>query len=446
MGFIKSISTFGLCLGALSNVVAAQSLIPGADRLPECALSCFRQSIPETGCNATDLACLCPSDAFRLDATLCVQAACTVKETLTSRNVTADLCNDPTEGDDRVITILAVFLGLAALAVVLRIIARILTKAYFWWDDLCNLFAMGGCIAYAVVNFEAVGKGMGKDIWFLEFHHVNDVVRDFFINMLLYTTTRFLVRSSIILFYLRVFPLRSDNKLGRILVATLIANVVYNLSFFLTVVFQCQPISYFWTAWEGEHEGHCGNFTVLAWVAAITGIIFDAWLLALPFPQLLALNLHWKKKIMGSMMFSVGMAVVVISFIRLKTINQFTRASNPTRDVVELIIWSGIELDVGVICPCLPSLRLLLRKIMPRIIGTTGNYEMGSVANGTRGGTGARKSVGVGNMMGSGIVVSMSVKTSQDSRGDEKDCSASVTGLVRDPQRERRDKVWDGTA
>lgn len=39
MGFTPSISAFGLCLGALSNVVAAQSLIPGADSLPECAVS-----------------------------------------------------------------------------------------------------------------------------------------------------------------------------------------------------------------------------------------------------------------------------------------------------------------------------------------------------------------------------------------------------------------------
>lgn len=176
----------------------------------------------------------------------------------------------------------------------------------------------------------AVHIGMGTDIWFVPFDHVNDVMKDFFINMLLYTATRFLIRMSIILFYLRVFPLRSDNKLGRILVATLVGNTVYNLSFFLAVVFQCQPISHFWTSWEEAHDGHCGNITVLAWVAAITGIIFDAWLLALPFPQLLALNLHWKKKIMGSMMFGVGMAVVVISFIRLKTINKFTRTSNPT--------------------------------------------------------------------------------------------------------------------
>jgi len=125
--------------------------------------------------------------------------------------------------------------------------------------------------------------------------------------MLLYTVLRFLIRASIILFYLRVFPAGKNNRTGTILFYTMIMNVVYNLSFFFAVVFQCNPVSSFWTLWENLDDGHkCANVNALAWVAAITGIIFDVWLLALPFPQLLALNLHWKKKVMGAMMFSVG--------------------------------------------------------------------------------------------------------------------------------------------
>jgi hypothetical protein len=126
--------------------------------------------------------------------------------------------------------------------------------------------------------------------------------------MILYTVTRFFVRASIILFYLRVFQPSPDNKLNRILQYTMVFNVVYNLSFLVAVICQCNPISDFWTQWEGIHQGHCGNANILMWVAATTGIAFDLWLLALPFPQLLSLNLHWKKKVMGGMMFFVGLA------------------------------------------------------------------------------------------------------------------------------------------
>jgi hypothetical protein len=74
--------------------------------------------------------------------------------------------------DDDILPAISVFIGLAAFAVLLRILARILTSAYFWWDDACNFLAMVlhpdracvenrltrkhgqfGCIATTVLNF-----------------------------------------------------------------------------------------------------------------------------------------------------------------------------------------------------------------------------------------------------------------------------------------------------
>lgn len=189
---------------------------------------------------------------------------------------------------------------------------------------------------------------MGKDIWLVDHDNITKImivshnqslpspcqtnaVQYFFANMLIYCASRFLIRASIILFYIRVFPCTPERgRLGCILKMTFGVNFIYNLSFFLAVLFQCTPVHFFWEHWEGFNNGHCGNVNILAWVAAITGIVFDIWLLALPFPQLMALNLHWKKKIMGAAMFGMGFLVMIISLIRLKTINDFTRSSNPT--------------------------------------------------------------------------------------------------------------------
>ncbi|KAK1753711.1 hypothetical protein QBC47DRAFT_415470 [Echria macrotheca] len=478
MGFLRiTCALFGLCLVLLLRQADAAataesiSLQDALAALPQCAIDCLGTAIAGSGCNATDLACVCPSDALNVRATSCVTATCTIKESLTTKNITSHLCNVPVHVDGEIVPALSVFLGLAGVAVLLRILARVITKAYFWWDDLFNLFAMAGCVAFTALNIQSAEIGLGKDIWFVEFPHVTDIVRTFFINMLLYTATRFLVRSSIILFYLRVFPPGAENKLGRLLVGTLVANLVYNFSFFMAVIFQCNPVHSFWTAWaEEDGDGHCGNVNALAWVAAITGIIFDAWLLALPFPQLLSLNLHWKKKVMGSMMFSVGICVMIISLVRLKTISDFSRAVNPTKDIVGVCLWSGIELDVGVICPCLPSFRLLLRRLSPSLMGTTSGsrYEMGTVGNTTGGGgthdrTGARKSgtattattattttpnddaLGYRAVITGGGEGTSSNKMSQDdgSHGDARSYCTSVTGLV-EPDVWRRDGIGGG--
>lgn len=42
------------------------------------------------------------------------------------------------------VPIYSVFIGLAVIAVVLRLVARALTQAYFWWDDLANLLSFVG--------------------------------------------------------------------------------------------------------------------------------------------------------------------------------------------------------------------------------------------------------------------------------------------------------------
>lgn len=63
-------------------------------------------------------------------------------------------------------------------------------------------------------------------------------------------------------------------------------------------------------------------------------------------------------------------SVTVVSIIRLKTLINFgPDTKNPTWDFVEITKWSNIEMDVGIICACMPSLRLLLGRFIPKILG-----------------------------------------------------------------------------
>jgi hypothetical protein len=50
------------------------------------------------------------------------------------------MCGLPVERDSSLIPVYSVFIGLAVVAVFLRLVARVLTHAYFWWDDFANLF------------------------------------------------------------------------------------------------------------------------------------------------------------------------------------------------------------------------------------------------------------------------------------------------------------------
>ena len=54
------------------------------------------------------------------------------------------MCGLPVTTADAMVPIYSVFIGLAVIAVVLRLVARGLTQAYFWWDDLANLLSFVG--------------------------------------------------------------------------------------------------------------------------------------------------------------------------------------------------------------------------------------------------------------------------------------------------------------
>ncbi|KAK4137786.1 hypothetical protein BT67DRAFT_121235, partial [Trichocladium antarcticum] len=332
----------GLCLLFPRSVVAAAAaaaidgdgtvtLEQGAPALPSCARRCLDATIAQSGCALPDLGCLCNDTMLADVADVCIASSCTVKENLTAKNITSHLCGLPVETDDTLIPIYAVFIGLAAVAVVLRVVARaVLTQAPLWWDDWANLLGFVCAAIYTGMTIKAIELGQGKDMWFVPFDHVTSVVKVFFVDMVLYTIGRFFFRASILLFYLRIFPPTNNKTIGRLLIGTMVFNAVYNLSFMLAIIFQCRPLTYFWTQWEGRSEGHCGSYNKLAWAAAGTGIAFDMLMLGLPLSQLLALRLPWRKKIMGSLMFFFGVGVMIVSLIRVKTINEFTQTVNPT--------------------------------------------------------------------------------------------------------------------
>jgi hypothetical protein len=64
-------------------------------------------------------------------------------------------------------------------------------------------------------------------------------------------------------------------------------------------------------------------------------------------------------------------SVTVISIIRLQTLISFANSTNPTWDQADAANWSTIEINVGIICACMPALRLILVRLFPRALGST---------------------------------------------------------------------------
>ncbi|KAI2628239.1 hypothetical protein GGS21DRAFT_492888 [Xylaria nigripes] len=304
--------------------------------LPNCAASCLISAVEGSTCAVTDQACVCHNADLNAKATACVASSCTVKESLFTMNLTSTACGISPHVDHSYVPVFIAFVTLSAVSVLLRVIARLHTRVPVWWDDFIISLSFLGAVAFATICFTMKAHGLGTDIWAVSFGNITLILKSLYTLFVLYITSRDLVRLSILLLYLRIF---GHIQLARRLIYFSFGMIIAcSIAFDFAVIFGCTPISHFWTSWDGEHKGHCINNNAIFWAGAFVVIAIDIWIILIPLPFIAKLKLSLRKRILSAIMFAFA-------------------------DFVDVGIWSGLELYVGIICACLPNINHLLRPV-----------------------------------------------------------------------------------
>ena len=193
----------------------------------------------------------------------------------------------------------------SAVFVIVRFVYKIFViKADLGLDDWFVLAAIVSAAPSAYITaYRTSANGLGQDIWTQTPKEITNSIMFFYVLAVMYFAQVMLVKLSITCFYMRIFPARETQRL---LWGTFAFTAVWGTAYTLTAIFQCRPVSYFWTHWDGLHEGHCMDSNAIAWSHAAINIALDFWALAIPLWQLRALQLHWKKKVGVALMFCVG--------------------------------------------------------------------------------------------------------------------------------------------
>ncbi|KAI0020967.1 hypothetical protein F4780DRAFT_770413 [Xylariomycetidae sp. FL0641] len=369
-----SYALFTTALLTLAGVAAGQTASATPDQinqfisaLPGCALPCLMSAIESSGCGLADIACQCTSPAMVVDAEACVMKSCSLVESLETKNMTQTQCGAPVRDKSTQYTVVScTMFGVAVLVVLTRIsYTQFFQTTGLGLDDLFIILTLLNCVPSAVINVAVLAaNGLGRDIWTLTADQITQFAKGFYIITIMYFSEVFVLKLAMLFFYLRIFPGRG---IRRLLWATVVFDVLFGLAFVLTAIFQCQPISYNWTNWKGEGGGTCADVSVIAWANAGVSIALDLWMLALPLSQLPQLRLHWKKKVGVGLMFCVGTFVTIVSILRLRSLVVFRESANLTWDYWEVCLWSTIEIMVGIMCACMPALRLILIRLAPKV-------------------------------------------------------------------------------
>jgi len=224
---------------------------------------------------------------------------------LVTKNATSVLCDAPVRDKTVLYNTVSNTLGtISGVVVVTRFMAKLVVHNPITADDWFVFMAFATGLPSTILTPHGLtSNGLGRDIWTNTPQQITKFIHVFYSTELLYFGQVALLKLSLCAFYARIFP---GPKVKRVIWGTAVFNILYGLIFILVGVFQCRPISFYWTNWDGEHTGHCLNVNSLAWSNAAISIVLDVWMLGIPISQLLWLQLHWKKKVGVLLMFCVG--------------------------------------------------------------------------------------------------------------------------------------------
>ncbi|KAK4232815.1 hypothetical protein C8A03DRAFT_48425 [Achaetomium macrosporum] len=290
-------------------------------------------------------------------------------------NLTDSLCGITSYHERSYTTIIFVFAALATLVVALRFIARLRTRLPLWWDDCSAVASLSVAVGFTAVCGVYDGLGVGLDLWAVPQDNLSTIFILLEAALLCYIMSRCFVRISICLFLMRIFSVAGARPY---IVLGLALNVALSITYLFAIIFQCSPVSFFWTGWDGLHEGTCVHQWALYLAGGVLSTTLDVYYIVLPLWWVLPLQLSRAKKILTAAMLSLGLIVIITSVMRIVTLYKFTHSTNPTRILPQLVIWEGLELDAAIVCACLPSLGPLLKPVGSRLKLWTTRVTKGS--------------------------------------------------------------------
>jgi fucose permease len=214
-------------------------------------------------------------------------------------------------------------------------------------------------------------------------------------------------KSSILILYLRLS--RNAHKLLR--VASWVTLAVVNIAGLVLTffnVFQCLPVSQVF-----DPIGTCIPLITLYLASVPVNVITDIAILILPIPVLTAMQLPRKQKMILIATFALGIYVVATDVVRIYYLQQSSGPSSPTTspllgNEVDFsyhasisFMWSAVEVNLGIVCACIPTMKPLISRILPVLIDNSrGSSCFGSLYKSSNQGTTAISSPTPGNTTG----------------------------------------------
>ncbi|KAF2086130.1 MFS monosaccharide transporter-like protein [Saccharata proteae CBS 121410] len=271
-----------------------------------------------------------------------------------------------------------------------RMVSRICIVRRTGWDDyfmiLAWLFSFG--LSFAICYGTFVGLGRHErdvpDRW------TAPLKRTEYVFSVLYNPTLMATKTSILVFYFSLSKSRNFFRWG--VITTMVVVNVAGLALTILNIDQCRPLS---AAFKNTVPANasCTDIVTLYLSSAPVNIITDLAILFLPMPILTSMRLPKKQKVILLITFGFGVFVAVVDVVRIAYLQSAATTrlrdiqahrndddGNDTRNASDFswyaslsFMWSAIETNVGIMCACVPALKPLVSRFIPRILRDAGD-------------------------------------------------------------------------
>ncbi|KAJ5800176.1 uncharacterized protein N7518_002244 [Penicillium psychrosexuale] len=260
--------------------------------------------------------------------------------------------------------------GVATITYLLRLYCRRVKGVGLLLEDY--LMGAGLILSYCVTAFvvDTAFNGVGLPITSLPKYERMRIQFGSWMIQKFWAPSMAFVKISIVIFIKRLF--------GSIRAYVIITNCLvgfiatWALAALLTNIFQCTPVQYYY---DKDLDGHCMSGQVQFFQAmGSIALVEDVIILCLPIPVFWRLQINRRQKIALILVFSLGGLVCIFSLMRLIEFREFQLTDLAASSAKESI-WTCLELDVAIICGCLPFLNPLVQGVRNKVRSDASKYQ-----------------------------------------------------------------------
>ncbi|KAK6840580.1 hypothetical protein PG995_016334 [Apiospora arundinis] len=240
---------------------------------------------------------------------------------------------------------------------ILRCYSKHTLKSPTTIEDWTTLIALLLVFLYIATCYLMGYCGEGHHAWELSREDYQSVLKWLYASSIVWIPAAFFTKASLLLLTARLFSIyRRTSRYIRLYVWFLL--LAYTPVQFVKI-FICWPIARYWNP---TIPGRCLDQPKVFLTDTALAFVTDFIILVIPIPLTWKLNMPLRKKMKVAAMLGAGGIAVAVACFREYRIYIFQWSTDVTRDFVVMNICGTIEITIGMVCLCLPSINLIFER------------------------------------------------------------------------------------